>query len=105
MFLAKYELNGKKYFNIYYNNINGWKLFYKDTFPPETKNIVMLMLEVKGVNYKEQKLFAEELAKEYQREFSSLSWSYSELTEICNYFETIGKRYGLLKEFHENCIC
>lgn len=30
--------------------------------------------------------------------------SYSELAEVANYFFTVGKRYGLLKEFRENGI-
>lgn len=28
-----------------------------------------------------------------------------ELYHIQNFFETMGKRYGLLREFRENCIC
>ena len=28
-----------------------------------------------------------------------------ELYHIQNFFETMGKRYGLLREFKENCIC
>ena len=31
--------------------------------------------------------------------------SYSELAEVCQRFYTLGKRYGLLKEFRENGIC
>ena len=30
--------------------------------------------------------------------------SYSELAEVGEHFYTLGKRYGLLKEFRENCI-
>lgn len=54
-----------------------------------------------------------QLAKERARE-KAVMWqlencdkclSYSELAEFCEYFEKLGKRYGLLKEFRENGIC
>ena len=44
-------------------------------------------------------------AIEWQLDFDSNNYSYSELLEYQNYFKKIGKRYGLLKEFKENGIC
>ena len=80
-------------------------MWNEDTFSPDTKNINILDLTIKGKTYKERKYFAEEIAKIWQNEFSSLNWSYNELAIMNEYFYKIGKKYGLLKEFKENCIC
>lgn len=106
MFLGYYELDrNEPYFNIYYKNASGYRQWHKDTFSPHIENIDMLDLSIQGNNYAERKNHAEELAKRWQLDFSGLSWSYSELVVIQDYFYKIGKRYGLLKEFKENCIC
>lgn len=105
MFIGCYELENEQYNNIYYKNKLGYKLWKEDTFNPNTKNISLLDLTIKGKTYKERKYFAEEIAKMWQIGFSSLNWSYNELAIMNEYFYKIGKRYGLLKEFKENCIC
>ena len=80
-------------------------MWNEDTFSPYTKNMNILDLTIKGKTYKERKYFAEEIAKIWQNEFSNLNWSYNELAIMNEYFYKIGKKYGLLKEFKENCIC
>lgn len=108
MFIGYYELEGKEHFDIYfYSNWGekGYILWRDDTFSPLCKNIKTLDFRIKGKNYQERKNNLIELAKEWQLDFSYLSWSYSELAEIVNYFYNNGKRYGLLKEFRENGIC
>ena len=105
MFIGKYELNGEEYNYIYIKKNGGWSAFHKDTFSPLTKNIEILDFKISGKTYREKQASLEDLAKEYQYNFSSLSWSYGELMEIENYFYENGKRYGLLKEFKENAIC
>ena len=94
MFIARFTIEEKEQFYIYYG-IEGWKKFHEDTFSPLTKDINIL----------EWKAAAIDLAITWQHEFSDLSWSYSELAEIQGYFERIAKKYGLIKEFKENCIC
>ena len=54
--------------------------------------------------YRERKEAAREEAIEYQFNFGEQSYTWSELAEATGYFEKIGKRYGLLKEFRENGI-
>lgn len=44
-------------------------------------------------------------ALDWEREFPERDWSWEELAEVGNYFYKMGKRYGLLREFHENGIC
>ena len=103
MFIGYYELEEKENFNIYYGS-DGWNLFHNETFSPYTKNIKVLQFKIQGKNYKERKEHLKDIAIDFQLNFSALSWSYGELAEIYNYFETNGRRYGLLKEFKENCI-
>jgi hypothetical protein len=105
MFIGKYELNNKISNYIYAKTKEGYEEWYKNTFSPETENIEILDFTIKGKNYNEKKLCAAEIAKDWQINFSQYSWSYGEIVIICNYFKKIGKRYGLLKEFKENCIC
>jgi hypothetical protein len=55
--------------------------------------------------YEYKKARAREKAMQWQREFGEHNYSYGELYEFGIYFEKLGKRYGLLKEFRENGIC
>ena len=43
-------------------------------------------------------------AFEWQLTSGDNPMSYNELAEVGERFYTLGKRYGLLKEFRENCI-
>lgn len=92
-------------FNIYYKCGAGYEAWYKDTFSPATDIIGVLDFTIKGNTYEEKKDYLEDLAKEYQLYYSQYSWSYGELAEICDYFNKMGKRYGLLGVFRENGIC
>ena len=105
MFIGKYELDNKEYFNIYYKNKDGYKLWNSDTFSPNTKNIEILDFKISGKNYREKQASLEDLAKEWQLYFCDFNWSYGELMIIQTYFYENAKRYGLLREFRENGIC
>lgn len=48
---------------------------------------------------------ARQKAIEWQLDFSNNNYSYYDLMIFQEYFYKLGKRYGLLKEFHENGIC
>lgn len=54
--------------------------------------------------YEYKKARAREKAIQWQYEFSEHNYSMYELYEFGVYFEKLGKRYGLLKEFRENGI-
>lgn len=103
MIIGKYEIDGKENAAIYYGS-KGMELFNIETFSPESKNIDLLSFTIKGKTYKEKKANLQEIAINYQNNFSCYSWSYGELATIYNYFQENGKRYGLIKEFKENCI-
>lgn len=104
MFIVRFTIENEEKFYLYYGR-EGWKEFQKDTFSPLTKDINILEFKLHGKTYQEKKAAAIDLAITWQHEFSYLSWSYLELAEIQGYFERIAKKYGLMKEFKENCIC
>ena len=55
--------------------------------------------------YQKAKENARKKAIEWQLNNDGLCLSWSELVYYQIYFEMIGRRYGLLKEFRENGIC
>lgn len=83
--------------------------YFKETFfdDAEVVNLIDTTKPPQGNSYTERKAVLEQQAIDYQTSFSSddtiISWG--ELADIQNYFSRYGKRYGLLKEFHENGIC
>lgn len=55
--------------------------------------------------YEIKKEMARQEAIEWQNNLCNHNYSYGELAGFGCRFEKLGKRYGLLKEFHENAIC
>ena len=55
--------------------------------------------------YARNKAVARQEAIDWQNDFGNHNYSYGELAEFGYYFEKLGRRYGLLKEFRENGIC
>ena len=47
---------------------------------------------------------ARQYAIDWQKWASNTSLSYGELAEYAGRFRILGKKFGLLKEFKENCI-
>lgn len=56
-------------------------------------------------SYQMAKENARNQAVEWERDFANHDYSYEELIHWQEYFEKIGRRYGLLAEFRENGIC
>lgn len=54
--------------------------------------------------YNRLKEAARQAAIEWQLTFGDNPMSCNELAEVCQHFYTLGKRYGLLKEFRYNGI-
>lgn len=55
--------------------------------------------------YQIGKFRARQKATEWQFACSEKCFYASEYAEMASYFEKLGKKYGLLKEFRENGIC
>ena len=54
--------------------------------------------------YREKKEAARMEAIEWQADFANHNYSYGELSYFQTYFEEKARRYGLIREFRENCI-
>lgn len=54
--------------------------------------------------YQRNKARAREKAQQWQYQFSENNYCYLDLANFSNYFFKLAKRYGLIKEFKENCI-
>lgn len=54
--------------------------------------------------YALRKADVREEAVQWQGDFCNHNYSYGELAYFQGYFERLGKRYGLLREFKENAI-
>jgi len=61
----------------------------------------MLMKAIEKIKTKEE---ARQAAIDWQRKQANKSLSYGELAEYAGKFRILGKRFGLLREFKENCI-
>lgn len=106
MFIGFYRLENEEYFDIYYKNKYGYEEWRKNTFSPDCEDITIFDFKISGKTYNERKASLQDLAIDFSNSMiRGLDWSYGELATICNYFYKMGKRYGLLKEFRENCIC
>lgn len=83
-----------------------WNCTHSRTFSPVVDILFITDFKIKGKNYKERKESARSLAIELQRTFIDydIYTSYSEVMQLSNIFERIGKKYGLLKEYNENGI-
>ena len=102
MFLGTWkDENGNRQSGLYYD----FEAFHRDTFAPSCKDIEILAFKVSGKTYAERKAAARDLAIDWQLNFNDVVMYFSEYAAITSYFEKIGKRYGLLTEFRENCIC
>lgn len=55
--------------------------------------------------YEIKKEMVRQEAIDWKNDFCNHNYSYRELAELGYYFEKLGRRYGLLKEFRENGIC
>lgn len=55
--------------------------------------------------YQERKEAARNEAIDWQLDFCNHNYSWGELAYYSSYFENLGRRFGLLREFRENAIC
>lgn len=94
MFLVSYKHVDILYFD--------YESFFEDTFNPDITYSNILNFKISGNTYAERKENARALAVDFQ--CNNYKISYSELLEVQAFFKRIGRRYGLINEFKENCI-
>lgn len=73
------------------------------TFAPMMEEKVVILQGVKGRTYAERKEYVRNLAIAFSNMAVTMSWY--DVANIQSWFREYGKRYGLLREFEENCIC
>lgn len=85
-----------------------WEALRADTFSPDSEVLFVLPFEIHGKTYRERKESLYNLAVDFQHNNdgdTDVTLSYGEIGDISDFFEINGKKYGLLREFRENCIC
>lgn len=85
-----------------------WDALHADTFSPDSDVLFVLPFEIHGKTYGDRKESLRNLAIDFQyNNDGDTDWqlTYGELGYIGEYFERMGRKYGLLREFRENCIC
>lgn len=76
----------------------------------ETDQVSELTFKVLGLNdsrphtYKEYQDLIRNIAIFWQYDFEKFNYSYSDLSVYQEFFEDIGRKYGLIREFRENAI-
>lgn len=82
----------------------AWKNYHRATFNPFCEELSLIVFKPTGKTYADRKKSVREIAQEFQFEDCG-GLSYREYNCVGAWFEKYGKRYGLLREFHENAIC
>lgn len=83
-----------------------WDTFHKRTFSPDSKPKILINFQLGKGSYKELQAKLHDIAAEWSYLSSDLyGLSWNEIHLVQSWFRKNGKRYGLLKEFEENCIC
>ena len=90
---------------LYNENAGGYDAYFRDTFCPDTEIVSFISFHAYGKTYDERKEGVRNAALDYQSACSEYCFSYSELAWIGAWFEHMGRKYGLLREFRENAIC
>lgn len=101
MFYAHYvDVSGQEHSDL----LDDWDQFYKDTFGPDADIFSIIDFHLHGKNYADRQAWLCDIARRFQYECAP-GLSMLELSWISDWFYKNGKRYGLLREFRENCIC
>ena len=109
---ADEEIQNGIYNNISYDDLINEIFENQGSAPfPASKKFIeesciyaYIPLTVSGKTYAECKADLQNKAIEWSYAGGVGAWSYGELADIQSFFETQGRRYGLLNEFRENGI-
>ena len=106
MFFAhiKNAMVGENGGGLYNEHAGGREAYFKDTFCPHTEIVSFISFHASGKTYAEKKESVRNAALDYQNAQGGYQFSYSEIITIGAWFERMGRKYGLMKEFRENAI-
>ena len=74
------------------------------TWSPDCFVKSLFPFRITGATYADKKADAQRVAQEWQTIEAGASLSYVELIAVNSFFEKVATRYGLRREFRENCI-
>jgi len=104
LYLAYRDENGENHAGIHEDS----ELFGL-LFNPYREQLLTFSLDrIHGKTYAEKKAYIQDKAVDFCHTDSDISGgglSMGEYIEVQSFFEKYGKRFGLLREFRENCIC
>ena len=89
------------------NNKALFEMFCKyDTVQEMEKGFLVICKKDRNpvLSYESKKAIARNIAIEWQNNFCNFRYDFFDLSNWCDFFEEIGRKYGLLKEFRENGI-
>lgn len=99
-------------------DLRSWKRHYVivDRYTTDDGDIMLTVRHKTYTEEREMKIKSKERYKtikervrqeaiEWQADFPNHNYSWGEIAYFEDYFRRQGKRYGLLTEFRENCIC
>lgn len=83
---------------------DNFEQLHKDIFSPLTEVYSVIGFTVHGKTYAEKQASLFDTARRFQYEDNGGLYM-GEYAWISDWFYKNGKRYGLLRDFRENCIC
>ena len=103
MFYAKITAPDAQPLEMLVDSAADYEIYYSASFNPNC-SITRLNFDLRGSTYAERKQAAKQIALNWDSIRAEAVLSYGELTIIAEFFERIGRKYGLLREFAENGI-
>lgn len=104
MFYAKITAPNALPLEMIVDSAADFDIYYAASFNPNCTVTRFNFSEPSGSTYAERRTAAREMAQEWQGIAAETALSYGELGIIAAFFETVARRFGLLREFRENGI-
>lgn len=103
--IDQYQAHGRYVYPITHKHYKDLVNYLVYRIKQDMKTRLEIDKEIYGLNaYDKAKARARQEAIDWQHQASTQNLSYGEIVEKNNYFERLGKRYGLVKEFRENGV-
>lgn len=99
MIFCKYVKDGKVCEDLFHTHLD----LFRATFSPNIEVVSTIEFKASGYTYQDRRSCVEEIAKEFQTADEG-GLSYEELLNIQQWFEKMGRRYGLYREFRTNGV-
>lgn len=104
MFYAKITAPNAQPLEMLIDTAADFDIYYSASFNPDCTVTRFNFDLPSGGSYAERKAKAEQIAIDWSYAVGDTALSYGEHAAIDEFFERIGRKYGLLREFRENGI-